>query len=186
MAPGGEFTARAVILPDLVRNITAAVGDHNHLIWDEYAIEVETGEFLYGLIRAAKPQLVVEAGTGRAFATRYMVEALLHNGSGSIITYEVNPELYEGARDGFAGFPVPITVRQGVPSDDGDTLKPDLVFIDCVSDRRVNEITYWLTRKDNPLVVVHDAKRPYPFDLGEGVHIPGWDGLWIGRPRKEP
>lgn len=156
----------------------AKLTGHGYQCWDEIAVEVETGEFLYGLVRAAKPKLIVESGTGKGYATRYLAAAAAANGHGEIVTFEVHQGLRADAADLFAGMPV--TVAAGVGAD-APGLKPDLVFCDCVSDQRDRDIRYWLTHPGRPLVVIHDAKRPYPYHLGEGVHIPGHDGLWVGR-----
>lgn len=165
-------------LHDLAR-ITTGVAPSGHTTWDNYAVELETAELLYGLVRAAKPELVVESGTGRGVAARYICGALQANRKGSLVTFEVHVSFIEAAKEMLAGCPA--EVRQGTSC--GSGLEPDMVFIDCVSDLRDQEIEYWLTCDYRPLVVIHDAIRPYAFHLGEGVHVPGHDGIWIGRPK---
>ncbi len=150
-----------------------------YLCWDDLAVELETAELLYSLTRAAKPALVVESGTGRGIAARYIAQALHTNGAGRLVTFEIHDVFHETARDILAGLPA--EVRGGMSKTSG--LNPDMVFIDCVSDLREGEIHHWLTHPGRPLVVVHDAKRPYDFTPAEGVYIPGHDGVWIGRPK---
>jgi len=52
--------------------------------------EVEMGELLYGLIRMLKPDLVVETGTYKGGATRYMARACKENDSGHVVTCETH------------------------------------------------------------------------------------------------
>ncbi len=151
-------------------------------LWDDYAIEAETALFLFSLVRHQKPDLVVESGTGQGISATFIGQALADNGKGKLVTFEWFDFFFDGAVKKLEGLPV--EVRSGVSKDSG--LNPDLVFIDCVSDRRNDEITYWLTHPDRPLTVIHDARRTeYPFHLGEGVHLPGHDGLWIGRAKSK-
>jgi predicted O-methyltransferase YrrM len=151
------------------------------VIWDEYAIEAETALFLFSLIRHQKPDLVVESGTGRGISSTFIAEALAANGKGKLVTFEWFDFFREGAERELAGLPV--EVREGLSAESG--LDPDVVFIDCVSDKRAEEITHWLTHPKRPLVIIHDARRnEYPFHLGDGVHLPGHDGVWIGRAKE--
>ncbi len=167
-------TAQATLeLPEPTR--TTGTG---HRIWNDYAIEYETGELLHALVRAAKPDLIVECGTGEGFATAFLAAALMANGSGRLVTFETNQPYYSRSAAIFGEVPN-VEVIQGSAIDSG--LEPDMVFIDCTSDLREREIRHWLTHPGRPLAVVHDAKRPYPFHLAEGVLIPGYDGVWVGR-----
>lgn len=150
------------------------------VIWDSMAIEAETALFLFSLIRHQKPELVVESGTGQGISSTFIAEALVANGKGKLVTFEWFDHFREAAEKNLEGLPV--EVRPGLSADSG--LEPDLVLVDCVTDRRVGEITFWLTHAKRPLVVVHDANRNYPFHLGEGVHLPGHDGVWIGRAKE--
>lgn len=155
--------------------------DDGFWLWDSMAVEVETAGLLFSLVRQAKPRLVVESGTGRGVAARFICEALLANGHGALVTFEQDEVFRDIAADTLEGLPA--TIRPGMSRDSG--LAPDMVFVDCYGPIREPEITFWLTQHElNPLVVVHDACRPYPFHLGEGVFIPGHDGVWIGRPKE--
>ncbi len=157
-----------------------AVHSDGFVLWDQFAIEAETALFLFSLIRHQKPNLVVESGTGQGISATFIGEALAANGKGQLVTFEWFDFFRDGAERKLEGLPV--EVRSGLSADSG--LNPNVVFVDCVSDRREGEITHWLTHPDRPLVIVHDAHRNYPFHLGEGVHLPGHDGLWIGRSKE--
>ena len=157
------------------------VHSNGFVLWDQFAIEAETALFLFSLVRHQKPELVVESGTGQGISSTFIGEALAANGKGKLVTFEWYDFFFDGAVQKLKG--LPIEVRSGLSADSG--LDPDLVFVDCVSDKRVEEITHWLTHPKRPLVIIHDARRTeYPFHLGEGVHLPGHDGVWIGRAKE--
>lgn len=155
--------------------------ESGHHIWDSMAIELETGELLYSLARELKPDLIIESGTGRGYATMFLVKACFLNEKGRIVTFEPEEEFRLEAIEQFDKIDE-IEVRDGDST--GTDLKPDMVFVDCWGKYRIPVIEYWLTHPLRPLVVVHDANRDYPFHLGEGVHIPGHDGVWIGRAKE--
>lgn len=157
------------------------VTESGHRIWDPWAVELETGELLYALVRAAKPRLVVESGTGNGYATEFMARALLENGQdGLVVTFETDTDFRERSTAKLAGLPVEFREGTGEETD----LRPDLVFVDCFGGIREPVIRFWLTHPDRPLTVIHDARRNYPFHLGDGVFIPGHDGVWIGRAKE--
>lgn len=157
------------------------VTESGHTVWDSMAIELETGELLYALARELKPDLIVESGTGRGFATYFLAKACLFNKKGRVITFEPEEEFRVPITEEFSKIKE-IEVRDGDSTEAG--LEPQMVFVDCWGKYRLPVIEHWLTHPLRPLVVVHDANRNYPFHLGEGVHIPGHDGVWIGRAKE--
>lgn len=157
-----------------------------HRPWGPMTVELEMAELLYSLTRYAKPSVVVECGTGEGVSTQAISTALHHNGCGTVHSWEPIVELYEQAARMFSGRPN-VVVHHG-NSRDCD-LNPDLVFVDSGGGAHVRNptIAHWLRHHACPLVVVHDASRGYEaLDLGEGVYIPGWDGVWIGRAAPNP
>lgn len=52
-------------------------------------VEVEVGEFLYGLCRLIKPENVLETGTHLGISASYIAQALEDNGRGKITTLEI-------------------------------------------------------------------------------------------------
>lgn len=154
-----------------------------HRIWGGMPIELETAELLYGIVRYAKPDVVVESGTGSGRSTQAISAALVHNGKGIIYSYETEEEFRLLALAAFTGREN-VIIRDGVSRDCEET--PDLVFVDTGGgpEHREPEIAHWLQHKSKPLVVVHDGARAYEsFALGEGVTIFGHDGVWVGRGR---
>lgn len=69
--------------------------------FNDAGIEVETGEFLYGLCRLMKPEHVLETGTHVGVSTVYMASALQENRKGDIDTVEFLEPLYRQALDRF-------------------------------------------------------------------------------------
>lgn len=144
-------------------------------------VEFEAMQFLYGIVRYAKPSLIVECGTGSGASTQALLHGVRENGRGSIYTYEPHGEFYGQAVEAFKDA-YEVVVKQGTSID--CDLRPDFVFVDTGGGAEVRNpiIEKWLTASWRPLVVVHDGNRNYEaFKLGEGVNIPGWDGIWIGR-----
>lgn len=151
--------------------------------WDDWAVELETGGLLTSLVMSSKPDLIVEAGTGQGVATTFLAQGVGFNQKGKIITFEDDEGYLEICRKNLEQFEH-VEIREGDST--GTDLEPQFVFVDSIGSQREKVIQYWLTREWKPLVVVHDARRPYhAFTYGEGVYIPGHDGVWIGRPRAD-
>jgi predicted O-methyltransferase YrrM len=157
----------------------------NHYVWSAFTVEKEGAELLYALVRYYKPKIIVEDGTGEGLSTCAMAMGMAHNGEvdGVIHTYEPMRSVFDQMQEAWANDSM-IKAHRGQAS-----LRykgpVDMVFVDTGggTKARDNEIRYWLTLEgQDPLIVVHDAKREYEtLALGEGVFIPGWDGIWIGR-----
>lgn len=141
-------------------------------------VTLEDADFLYALVRVTKPRLVIESGTGLGIAARFIGEALRDNDrGGELISYESDDWIAAQARLFLDGLPVTVKAANGfedVPR------TPDMVFIDSHAGRRRQDITYWLNHAFTGLVIVHDAMREYDELDGDGVVLPGSDGLWIG------
>jgi len=69
----------------------------NNKIWEQpiarkffrpMAVEIETGQFLYGLVRAVKPINAVEVGTFEGFSAINIAQALKDNGIGKLHTID--------------------------------------------------------------------------------------------------
>lgn len=61
-------------------------------MFDGWTAEVETVEFLYGLIRLIKPHFAVETGTWHGYSAASIGRAMQENGIGSLVTLEADPE----------------------------------------------------------------------------------------------
>jgi len=54
----------------------------DHFDWDGNSLELETGLFLYGLVRRARPKVIVETGTWKGYSSAFMACALADNFEG--------------------------------------------------------------------------------------------------------
>ena len=154
-----------------------------HKQWTEWAVELETAELLFALVKASKPELVVECGTGEGVSAMFIAQALVLNEKGKLVSFESDKFWFDHAVRNLDEFDcVEVRNEESTETD----LKPDLVFVDSLGTYRNEVIQFWLTRHWDPLVVIHDARRNYPaFSFGAGVYIPGHDGVWIGRPKSD-
>jgi predicted O-methyltransferase YrrM len=65
-------------------------------------VSPETGRLLYSLIRAGRPQTVVEFGTSFGIATIHLAAAIRDNGAGRVISTELNLAKAQRAREHLA------------------------------------------------------------------------------------
>jgi predicted O-methyltransferase YrrM len=65
-------------------------------------VSPDTGRLLYSLIRTGRPQTVVEFGTSFGIGTIHLAAAVRDNGSGRVITTELNLAKAERARENLA------------------------------------------------------------------------------------
>ncbi len=142
------------------------------------SVTLEDAEFLYALVRLAKPETVLELGTGYGVSARFIAEALKANGRGKLTTVEPDAELRIAARKMLKTAPAAVVVAWA----DLHDLDWDIVFIDSGYRTREDDIAAWLSNGYHGLVVVHDANRDYVGLHGAtGTRLPGVDGLWIGK-----
>jgi hypothetical protein len=140
-----------------------------------WGIELEVGDFLWGLVRGLRPELVLESGTGKGISSRFIARALQENRRGRLVTFEPDAGMIGETKKKLRGLPAEI--RQG------DTLSwtgplPGVVFLDShPTERRAAEIAYWLTHP--VLLAIHDATR---YELPPGLWLPTPRGLWVGLP----
>jgi predicted O-methyltransferase YrrM len=97
-------------------------------------ISAQGGLLLYNLVRATRPETVVEFGTSFGISTLHLAAAVRDNGKGRVVTTELNRAKVDAARRTFAetGLDDLVTVLEG---DARDTLAAldapaDLVLLD--------------------------------------------------------
>lgn len=155
--------------------------------FDDMAVELETCEVLYSLVRTNKPSCIVESGTGQGYATLAMAQALVDNkaraplvpsiASAHIWSYEPDEDFAGRARKRLEGYPA--SVLEG---DEVDQLarNPDMVFLDSGPDRRVRELEFWL-KEGGVFLVVHDAFRYRDVLKNRGLMLTSMPrGLFLG------
>lgn len=144
------------------------------------AVTLEEADFLYALVTATRPALVLELGTGMGISGRFIAQALLDSQpGGQLVTAEPLRGFRDAAPEVFAGYGNVLVVDPDAVPDAG--FRPDLVYIDSGKDRREADIDAWLPGP-SPLVVVHDAYRDYPaLRVATGIVVPTAGGMWVGR-----
>jgi predicted O-methyltransferase YrrM len=78
-------------------------------------ISADAGRLLYALVRAIRPQTVVEFGTSFGISTLYLAAAVADNGTGRVVTTELSSTKAATARANLAeaGLAAPVTVLEG-------------------------------------------------------------------------
>jgi predicted O-methyltransferase YrrM len=78
-------------------------------------ISAEGGKLLYALVRACRPQTVVEFGTSFGISTIYLAAAVTDNGSGQVVSTELSGRKVEAARANLekAGVAEAVTILHG-------------------------------------------------------------------------
>jgi len=78
-------------------------------------ISAEAGKLLYALVRASRPETVVEFGLSFGISTIYLAAAVTDNGTGHVVTTELSARKAEAARSNLqqAGVSQAVTVLVG-------------------------------------------------------------------------
>jgi predicted O-methyltransferase YrrM len=83
-------------LPPSYRDAPAA--ERSEAAQDLYIpISAEAGQLLYALVRAARPETVVEFGTSFGISTIYLAAAVTDNGAGRVLSTELSQRKIEAA-----------------------------------------------------------------------------------------
>jgi predicted O-methyltransferase YrrM len=94
----------------------ASAADHAEAYQDIYIpISADAGRLLYALVRAIRPQTVVEFGTSFGISTIYLAAAVTDNGTGQVLTTELSSKKAAAARANLAeaGVAGPVTILEG-------------------------------------------------------------------------
>lgn len=156
--------------------------------FDEMAVELETCEILYSMIRTYKPTTVVESGTGCGYATLAIAQALEDNGHGTLFTFERKGGYQIIAMSRLEGYGRVNWRGEGIRGDwepEQMACNPEFVFLDSGPEDRPRELQFWM-RERGVVLAVHDAARyPSSFVREQGTWFPVPRGLWVGDLRKE-
>jgi predicted O-methyltransferase YrrM len=90
--------------------------DRASVLQDIYLpISAEAGRLLYALVRAIRPETVVEFGTSYGISTIYLAAAVTDNGTGHVISTELSGKKAEAARSNLqqAGVSDAVTILTG-------------------------------------------------------------------------
>ena len=113
-----EATAQMAQLGDLDwQRLSSATAQERADAFSDFYLPVtpESGRLLYSLVRAARPDTVVEFGMSLGLSTIHLAAAVRDNGSGRVITSELNAAKVGAAKSTFAalGLADLITVEEG-------------------------------------------------------------------------
>lgn len=84
-----ELVQKSNGLISLKDEVSDWTGKH-YLMFDDGGVELEVGEFLYGLVRVLKPNRILETGTYTGISAMYMAQGLKDNGFGTMDSLEID------------------------------------------------------------------------------------------------
>jgi len=150
----------------------------NYKNFNTGGVEIEVGDFLYGLVRTIKPDAILETGTHQCIGAAYMGLALKENGKGKLLTLEFMWEYVAMAKKRIETLGLKDVVM--CLQQDSRTFKTDVMFdlilLDTEPQYRFGE-----------LVALFDNLKPGGFmfihDLGRGMsQVEHTNGLEYGWP----
>lgn len=131
---------------------------------DPQSAEMEVLDLLESLIKAVKPELIVETGTFIGHSAIRMARALQANGFGRIITVEYDPAVFEKARQQIEASGVArwIEYRNESSLETSINGTIDLLYCDSDVNIREQEVRRFLPQiKPRGLVLIHDASSHF-------------------------
>jgi predicted O-methyltransferase YrrM len=133
-------------------------------------VEIEVGEFLYGLVRVMKPEHILETGTHFGISAAFMALALRENSRGRLTTIEIHAATSAKARELFDAIGVMGCVtwivgraEEWTPSDSLDMILLD-TELHC---RFPDMVRLWPYLRPGGILMIHDL-HPH-MDQVEGV-----------------
>lgn len=159
----------------------------------------EEKQFLYGLMRMMRPEIVIEIGVSAGHSTCWIAKALQDNGGGNLISVDNWSRAHGGAAQG------PGTARKRLKDCGLDkyvklVTMDSQVFLKQRADRGANIVwvdgdhsyerakldTQQALRVARDMVIVHDTfQNAYDTvrrackDIGGGTFIDGFRGMWL-------
>ena len=122
-------------------------------------VELEVGEFLYGLVRTMKPDRVLETGTHTGIAASYIAAALKENGFGKLDTIEWEGKHLNAARERWSELGLEKFITFYVENS-LDFCAPhlyDIIFLDTEPQIRFEELLNFEDKlKEGGLIMIHD------------------------------
>lgn len=153
---------------------------------DGMATEIEIIELVAAFVRALQPELVIETGAHRGFASRAIGEALKTNGHGILYTTEIDHNLWWEAQMRTVNLPVVCHEKSSL-----DLTPPgpiDFAWFDSETNLRVTEFKHYLPwMHERTVVGFHDTSphhgyRPQLDTLGlSWLDLPTPRGVTFGR-----
>lgn len=156
--------------------LTREIGNKQWAYTSQESSEIETQEFLYGLVRLVKPVICVETGCHFGDASFAIGSALAKNGLGTLHTCDIKTEWVEFTKKRTVELPVVVHAM-----DSREMLKTirdvDLAFIDG-GIMRLAELTA-LDVSPGSYVLLHDANNPIYYEPAMRL---GWTAIRFHTP----
>lgn len=127
--------------------------------FDSGGVETEVGEFLYGLVKVAKPQNVLETGLYSAVSAMYISQALKDNGFGHLQSFEIEPKHIERSTERLRKLDLLdwITIHQQSSLDYKPDRQYELLFLDSEPWLRFHELEkFFPNLKEGGFALLHD------------------------------
>lgn len=159
IADQGEF-----VQPEWIPSTPECAHPERWQMLDPQSAEMEVLDLLEALIKAVKPELIVETGTFIGHSAIRMARALQANGFGRIVTIEYDPAVFAKARQnidasGLAGW---IEYRNASSLETRITGAIDLLYSDSDVSIREQEVRRFLPQiKPRGLVLIHDSSSHF-------------------------
>ena len=102
--------------PGLASWAQASAAERADVLQDAYIpISADAGKLLYAMIRASRPETVVEFGTSFGISTVYLAAAVTDNGTGHVVTTELSSKKVEAAGSNLreAGIEAAVSILEG-------------------------------------------------------------------------
>ncbi len=155
--------------------------DKTYLCFNTGGVEVEVGEFLYGLVRMIKPALVLETGTHKGISAAYMAAAMQENtkqgGIGKLFTIEFLEPNYLESKELFEKMGVASYVKQiliDAMKYEHNGANFDLIFLDTEPQTRFAELEkFYPLLNDGGFIMIHDL-HPHMHQIENEEHGFAW------------
>ena len=158
-----------------LKTIAEPAGGGAYYCYNFGGVEMEVGEFLYGLVRMLKPDKILETGTHWGISAMYMAQALKDNRRGMLTTIEFAKENVHKAGNLFNILALEPWIEQfegPVESFEPKDNQYDLIFLDTEPFLRFGELVrFWPNLKAGGFVGMHDLD----------IHMEQW-----GNPSERP
>lgn len=164
----GVFPKQPMILTDdlMRRDISLSLKEEptnsEYKMFNTGGVEVEVGEFLYGLVRMLKPNNVFETGTHLGISSSYIARALKDNKKGLLTTVEISKEFINASEQRWRS----LNLDSHVVCDKSKSLEYQLVydcelmFLDSEPEFRFKELVkFWDKLVPGGLAIIHDLHR---------------------------
>jgi predicted O-methyltransferase YrrM len=103
-------------LPDRKARLSMTARERSEALQDFYMpVAPDVGRLLYALVRASRPETVVEFGTSFGISTIHLAAAVTDNGTGRVLTTELSDRKAAAARENLeqAGLAGVVTILEG-------------------------------------------------------------------------